>query len=109
MAQWSPLIITICLYVLFVMVVFCISFPLKSHSKRKFDRFEIEHVNEIGLSNESDDGNGIDDSVSGGVGDGEDSDENDDANRNERRYLERARNLPSFSNRSDILRDAFQR
>lgn len=115
MAQWSPMIITICLYMLFIMVVLSISIPLKSHSKRKFDRFESERENKAGsMSNESDDGNDLVDvdSVGGGGGGGEDNDDNDDANRlgePEHRYLQRARDLPSFSNRSVILRDAFQR
>ena len=111
MAPWSPMIITFCLYILFIMVVLSISFPLKSHSKSKFDRFESEHKNGIGfMSDESDDGNDVDDD-----GDGNDrvgNDDDDDGNRlgeNEHRYLQRAHNLPSFNNRSDILRDAFQR
>lgn len=109
MAQWSPMIITICLYILFIMVVLSISFPLKSHSKTKFNRIESERTNSIGfMSNESDDG----DDEDGGGGEGSDDDDDDDANRlsaNEQRYLQRANNLPNFSNRSVILRDAFQR
>lgn len=112
MAQWSPMIITICLYILFIMVVLSISFPLKSHSKTsKFDRIESERKNSIGfMNNESVDG---DSDVDGGGDDGSiDNDNNDDTNRlgeNEHRYLQRAHNLPSFTNRSIILRDAFQR
>lgn len=114
MAQWSPMILTICLYILFIMVVLSISFPLKSHSKSKFNRFESEHKNSIGfMNNESDDGNDVDDDDGGGrEGSDDDDDVDDEANRrseNEHRYLQRALNLPSFSNRSDILRDAFQR
>lgn len=111
-AQWSPLIVTVCLYILFIMVVLCISIPLKSHSKRKSDRLESEHDNQIGFM--SNDGVDVDDvSGVGGRGTSEDNDDNDvDDNRlgdDEQRYLQRARNLPSFSNRSVVLRDAFQR
>lgn len=116
MTQLSPIVLTICLYVLFIMVVLSISFPLKSHNKRKFDRLESEREHKIGyMSNESDDddGNDVGDNDVGGGEGGEDSDDDNvaDGNRlgeNEHRYLQRARNLPSFSNRSDILRDAFQ-
>lgn len=115
MAQWSPMILTICLYILFIMVVLSISIPLKSHSKRKSDRLGSEHENRIGFM--SNDGVDVDDVGDGGGGSdrggSEDSDDNDvDDNRlgdDEQRYLQRARDLPSFSNRSVVLRDAFQR
>lgn len=112
-AQWSPMIITACLYILFIMVVLSISFPLKSHRKSKFNLFESERKNSIGfMSNHrdndvNDNGNDDDDR-----GDGKGSDDDNDANRlgdNEHRLLQRAHNLPRFSNRTNVLRDAFQR
>lgn len=117
-AQWSPMIYTICLYILFIMVVLSISIPLKSHSKRKFDRFDNEHANKIGFM--SNDGVDVDDvsgiGGGGGVVDGKESEDtvDNDVDDNqmgddEHRFLQRARNLPNFSNRSIILRDAFQR
>lgn len=117
MAQWSPMIITICLYILFITMVLSISFPLKSHSKVKFDRIESERKNSIGFMSSDNDDDGKDNGVDGdGGGDGGEEDNNnviiDDANRlgeNEQRYIQRAQNLPSYGNRSDILRDAFQR
>lgn len=111
MAQWSPMIVTFCLYILFIMVVLSISFPLKSHGKRKSDRLESEHENEIGFM--SNDGVDVDAVSGGGRGVSGYSDDNDvDDNQlgdDEQRYLQRARNLPNFSNRSVVLRDAFQR
>lgn len=111
MTQWSPMIVTFCLYILFIMVVLSISFPLKSNGKRKSDRLESEHENEIGFM--SNDGVDVDAVSGGGRGVSGYSDDNDvDDNQlgdDEQRYLQRARNLPSFSNRSVVLRDAFQR
>lgn len=86
--QWSTtMTVTVCLYFLFIMVVLTISFPLKSH-KTKSDAMENERENIIGLLND-DDANGL------GV--------------NEQKILQRARDLPTQNNRTDILRDAFKR
>lgn len=86
-AQWSTtMTVTVCLYVLFIMVVLSISFPLKSH-KAKVDAI----VNELE--------NGIDDL-------------DDDANglgQNEQKLLQRAQDLTIAINRTEILRDAFQK
>lgn len=104
MVQWSPMLVTICLYILFILVVLSISFPLKSHDKHTSKHLKSEHEHEIGSMANDVDFDGV----------SEDSDDNDvdDDNQmgdDEHRLLQRARNLPSFSNRSVILRDAFQR
>lgn len=98
MTQWStPMTITFCLYLLFVMVVLSISFPLKSQ-KSKLLSIDNNRENSIGFRM-----NGDDD---------DDDDGDDDANElgeNEHKILQRAHDLPTANNRTDILRDAFQR
>lgn len=78
--------LTVCLYVLFIMVVLSISFPLKS-PKNKITANQ-NGANGIGLAND------IDDS---------------DLSENEQKLLQRARDLPIINNRSYILRDAFKK
>lgn len=78
--------VTVCLYILFIMVVLSISFPLKSR-KAKISNGNT-HENSIGLVNDED-ANKLGDS--------------------EQKLIQRAHNLPAISNRSDVLRDAFQR
>lgn len=86
MPQWSTtMTVTICLYVLFIMVVLSISFPLKSH-KSKSEIGGNERENGIALYND-DDANGL--------------------GANEQKMLQRAHDLPTVNNRTDILRDAF--
>lgn len=87
-SQWSTtMTVTVCLYILFIMVVLSISFPLKS-SSQKISRMEcIERVN--GIAYLDDDANGL--------------------GQNEQKLLQRARDLPTAINRSDILRDAFKK
>lgn len=87
MQQWSvTMTVSICLYVLFIMVVLTISFPLKSH-KIKVQLIQNERANGIGDSNDDADGLG----------------------QNEQKLLQRARDIPNATNRSDILRDAFKK
>lgn len=89
MTQWSiPMIVTFCLYILFIMVVLSISFPLKSH-RIKLAAMENNHENQNTLM--------IND------------DETNDLGENEQKILQRAHDLPAINNRTDILRDAFQR
>lgn len=110
MAQWSPMIITVCLYILFIMVVLSISFPLKSNGNVKHDRIESERKNRFEFMSHQNDDDRIDDRNEESINDN--TINNDDDNRlgeNERRFIQRAHYLPSFSNRSDVLRDAFQR
>lgn len=84
--QWSiTMTVTVCLYFLFTMLVLTISFPLKSH-KIKSEATENERENFIGLLND-DDGLGL----------------------NEQKILQRARDLPTVNNRTDVLRDAFKK
>lgn len=93
MTQWSTtMTVTFCLYLLFIMVVLSISFPLKSH-KSKMMSIDNNRENSIGamLSNDDDD------------------DDTDDLGENEQKILQRAHDLPTAINRSDVLRDAFQR
>lgn len=88
MPQWSTtMTVTVCLYVLFIMVVLSISFPLKSHNKAKVHPIENEHGN--GIADLDDDANGL--------------------GQNEQKLLQRARDLTTANNRSEILRDAFQK
>lgn len=87
--KWSAaMTITLCLYLLFITVVLSISFPLKSH-KTHLMSIESNHVNENNLVN------GVDDDGDNGLGD------------TEEKLLQRAKELPAVSNRSEILRDAF--
>lgn len=88
MPQWSTtMTMTVCLYVLFIMVVLSISFPLKSH-KRKVDTIESdERANRI--ADFDDDANGL--------------------GQNEQKLLQRARDIITANNRTDILRDAFHK
>lgn len=82
--QWSTsLIVTFCLYGLFILVVLSISFPLKS--KSKIVSPESDRVNGIGL-----------------FGD-------DSLGANEQKLLQRANDLPAINNRTDVLRVAFRR
>ncbi|XP_031634762.1 45 kDa calcium-binding protein [Contarinia nasturtii] len=89
MPKWSTtMTVTVCLYVLFIMVVLSISFPLKSSSSHKIGRIEHnDRVNDIAYLD--DDANGL--------------------GQNEQKLLQRARDLPTAINRSDILRDAFKK
>lgn len=85
MPPWSATMkVTLCLYALFIMFVLSISFPLKSHK----NKMNANPANGIQIAND------IDDS---------------DFNENELKLLQRARDLPIFNNRSDILRDAFKK
>lgn len=87
--QWSTaMTITFCLYLLFIMVVLSISFPLKSH-KMHLMSIERNHVNE----------NTVMDIVN----------DNDALGDSEEKLMQRAKNLPNVSNRSEILRDAFNK
>lgn len=87
--QWSTaMTITFCLYLLFIMVVLSISFPLKSH-KTHLMSIERNHVNE----------NTVMDIVN----------DNDALGDSEEKLMQRAKNLPTVSNRSEILRDAFNK
>lgn len=93
LSQWSiPMTVTFCLYVLFIMVVLSISFPLKSH-KIKTISIENERENSINAMNNGDD----DDDGANGLGE------------NEQKFLQRAQDFPIAANRTDILRDAFYR
>lgn len=85
--QWSTtMTVTVCLYVLFIMVVLSISFPLKSH-KAKVDAIVNEREN--GIADLDDDADGL--------------------GQNEQKLLQRAHDLTIVYNRTDILRDAFQK
>lgn len=87
MQQWSvTMTVSICLYVLFIMVVLTISFPLKSY-KTKVQLIQNERANGIAELNDDADGLG----------------------RNEQKLLQRARDTPNATNRSDILRGAFKK
>lgn len=89
MPKWSTtMTVTVCLYVLFIMVVLSISFPLKSHkAKAMVDTMGNERAN--GIVDLDDDANGL--------------------GQNEQKLLQRARDLTTANNRSDILRDAFHK
>lgn len=87
--QWSTaMTITFCLYLLFVMVFLSISFPLKSH-KTHLMSIKRNHVNE----------NTVMDIVN----------DNDELGDSEQKLVQRAKDLPTMSNRSEILRDAFNK
>lgn len=89
MTQWStPMTVTFCLYILFILVVFSISFPLKSH-KTSISRLAAMGMNRENIM--------IDDNEANGFGE------------IEQKFLQRAHDLPATNNRTDILRDAFQR
>lgn len=86
MPQWSTaMTITFCLYLVFILVVLTISFPLKSHGK-----------SDIGGSIERSQSNSIF-NVDNDIGD------------DEQKLLQRANDLPIFSNRSEVLRVAFNK
>lgn len=88
--QWSTaMTITLCLYLLFIMVVLNISFPLKSHRMHLMS-IERNHVNE---------NTEIMDTVNN----------NDELGDIEAKLLQRAKDLPIVSNCSEILRDAFNK
>lgn len=88
MPQWStPMTVTICLYILFIMVVLSISFPLKSHKTRS-EIGSNERENGIALYND---------------------DDTDGLGANEQKMLQRAHDLPTANNRTDILREAFRK
>lgn len=87
MTQWStPMTVTFCLYILFILVVFSISFPLKSHKISKLAAMGMNRENILMNDNEANRFGEI-----------------------EQKFLLRAHDLPATNNRSDILRDAFQR
>lgn len=77
--------ITFCLYLVFILVALTISFPLKSHRK-----------SDIGDSIERSQSNSIF-NVDNDIGD------------DEQKLLQRANDLPIFSNRSEVLREAFNK
>lgn len=85
MPQWSTTMTVTCLYILFIMIVLSISFPLKSH-KSKSATGENERENGIGFYND-------DDAIGLGA--------------NEQKLLQRAHDLSTVNNRTDILREAF--
>lgn len=88
-SQWSTaMTITFCLYLIFICVVLSISFPLKSHKAHSLSMDNNHIVNDI-QSNGLNDNNEIGDS--------------------EEKLLQRAKDLPTVSNRSEILRDAFNK
>lgn len=77
--------ITFCLYLVFILVVLTISFPLKSHGK-----------GDIGGSIERSQSNSI-------------LNVNEDIGDDEEKLLQRANDLPVFSNRTKVLREAFDK
>lgn len=77
--------ITFCLYLVFILVVLTISFPLKSRSK-----------GDIGGSVERSQSNSI-------------FNVNEDIGDDEEKLLQRANDLPVFSNRTKVLREAFDK
>lgn len=87
--QWSTaMTVTFCLYLLFIMVVLSISFPLKSH-KTHLMLIKRNHVNE----------NTVMDIVN----------DNNELGNSEEKLVQRAKELPTVSNRTEILRDAFNK
>lgn len=86
--QWSTAVtITFCLYLLFIMVVLSISFPLKSH-KTHWMSVKRNYVNENTVMDIGDDNDEL-------------------GNGQVMQLMQRAEHLPTVSNRSEILRDAF--